>query len=172
MHLWCKVGGRRSEVGEIMRLRCKFGIRNSAPAAQIRNSEFGIRRKCNFSEATAEALYQTQSNFSEGEAQCVTSGKMQLQRGDSRSVTERSGARHEVASENCCILHCLFSRVLIFRCVRFLGTFLVCTTICVSIFMGTVYLFTITYYLLLKKICPVVQNRTAGRCCYLWRRRM
>ncbi len=32
----------------------EFGIRNNAPAVQIRNSEFGIRRNCYFSEATAE----------------------------------------------------------------------------------------------------------------------
>ena len=74
MHLRCKirgrekVGGRRSEFGEIMRLRRKFGFRNSAPSAQIRILEFGIRNSeklCKLSEATAEALYQTQSNLSE-----------------------------------------------------------------------------------------------------------
>ncbi len=40
-----EVGGRKSEVG---------GRRNNAPSVQIRISEFGIRRNCNFSEATAE----------------------------------------------------------------------------------------------------------------------
>ncbi len=69
MRLRCKVGGRkkgrRSEVGirRIMRLRRKFGIRNSAPSVQIRNSEFG--EIVTSARAKPNALHQGKCNLSE-----------------------------------------------------------------------------------------------------------
>ena len=63
-----------------MRLRRKFGT------VHLRR-KFGIRRKCYFSEATAEALYRGEGYLSEGEAQCAFGVNSDF---ESKKITDKS----------------------------------------------------------------------------------